>query len=208
MKKLIALGLALLLTMTMLCSCGKAGVKIDEKHFPDNSFRGYVLKEFDINGDRYLDEEEISVITKIGCWGEYIKTLKGIEYFTSLEELYCGNNEFTELDVSKCTQLRVLHCDYNQLSTLDLSNCTQLSDLDCSYNQLTSLDVRERSFLADLGCGYNQLTLLDLSGCTSLRYLYCHGNELTSLDVSDCYEYIEVVTDDDVKITYNPARWS
>lgn len=193
MKKLLAVGLVLF--MAMLCSCGKAGVKIDEKHFPDENFRSFVCDEFDINGDKYLDDEEIAKSTVIDCSEKSIHTLEGIEYFTALENLNCAGNEITELDVSKCTSLKYLSCSniqstilgsYCKLTSLDVSGCTSLVELYCNTHQLTSLDISKCTSLRVLDCGNNQLTSLDVSKCTSLNYLDCSVNQITSLDISKC----------------------
>ncbi len=43
----------------------------------------------------------------------------GLEFFTDLEFLSCGNNDLTSLDVSKSTALTTLECIQNDLASLD-----------------------------------------------------------------------------------------
>lgn len=132
---------------------------------------------------------EVETITKIVVSGPYttsgtLTSLKGIEYFSALKELYCDNNQITALDVSKNTQLEYLDCFKNNLTALDVSNNTQLITLRCGNNKLTSLDVSKSTQLASLTCYENNLTALDVSKNTQLQLLNCRDTQLTVLDVS------------------------
>ena len=160
-----------------------AGVAIDNNNFPDANFRT-IVEGFDNNKDGSLSDTEIAAVKKINCFRKRITNLKGIEYFTSLNNLWCAENKLTALDVSKNTALTDLYCSSNQLTTLDVSKNTALTDLDCGRNQLTTLDVSKNTALTYLSCGYNQLTTLDVSKNTALTYLSCRNNQLTTLDVS------------------------
>ena len=114
-----------------------------------------------------------------------LTSLKGIEYFEALTQLFCQRNYLTSLDLSKNTALTILDCSVNQLTSLDLSKNTALTQLNCYDNQLTSLDVSKNTALEDLDCNDNQLTSLDLSKNTALTILDCYINQLTSLDISN-----------------------
>ena len=160
-----------------------AGVAIDNNNFPDANFRT-IVEGFDTNNDSSLSDTEIAAVKKINCFRKRITNLKGIEYFTSLNNLWCAENKLTALNVSKNTALTDLYCSSNQLTTLDVSKNTALTDLDCGRNQLTTLDVSKNTALTYLSCGYNQLTTLDVSKNTALTYLSCRNNQLTTLDVS------------------------
>ena len=160
-----------------------AGVAIDNTNFPDANFRT-IVEDFDTNNDSSLSDTEIAAVKKINCFRKRITNLKGIEYFTSLNNLWCAENKLTALDVSKNTALTELYCSRNQLTTLDVSKNTALTDLDCVYTQLTTLDVSKNTALTYLSCGYNQLTTLDVSKNTALTHLSCCNNQLTTLDVS------------------------
>ena len=173
-----------------------AGVAIDNNNFPDANFRT-IVEGFDNNKDGGLSDTEIAAVKEINCFRKKITNLKGIEYFTSLNNLWCAENKLTALDVSKNTALTDLYCSRNQLTTLDVSKNTALTDLDCCYNQLTTLDVSKNTALTYLSCRNNQLTTLDVSKNTALTKLSCDNNQLTSLDVSNtdmddlnCYDNI------------------
>lgn len=150
--------------------------------------RGYIA-----DADRIaLDEvKEIAVLDLSGQWDPELQkydgpltSLRGIEYFESLEKLNCSGNRLTSLDVSKNTALTFLDCHANQLTTLDVSKNTALTNLLCVGNQLTTLDVSKNAALTHLECRSNPLTTLDVSKNTALTDLICYSNQLTTLDVS------------------------
>ena len=155
--------------------------KIDEIHFPDPTFRQYILDTIDEDKNGTLDvmeQEQVNVIDLSGGYnGNKIYDLTGIEYFTMLETIVCNNNQLTTLDVSKNTELRTLWCSGNQLTDLDVNQNTLLAELDCSGNQLTDLDVSQSIELENLNCSDNQLTSLDLSNNPML--LRFSGSEQT-----------------------------
>lgn len=184
---------------------GEEGCVINEVNFPDTNFRNYIVSKFDTNSDEVLSTEEIESVTKISVGEMDISSLKGIEYFVNVKELYCYKNKLTSLDVSKNTALEELHCYNNELTQLnlseninldnlichtnyltqlDLKNNTKLTVVDCDKNKIAELDVSENIALETLWCGSNQLKYLDVSQNKALKELLCDGNQLTSLDIS------------------------
>ena len=101
-------------------------VDIDEKHFPDSEFRSYVSKNFDLNHDDKLDKLEIAAATSVDLYNKDAATLKGVEYFTELERIYCPGNQLSSLDISKNKKLSILVCSSNNLKELDISDCPLL----------------------------------------------------------------------------------
>ena len=184
-------------------ACGKQSVRLtvtqtaasDATDFTaqfDEAFAKELQKQGIIADAEHItpeDMEKIAAITSLDVAGSYdnpgtLTSLRGIEYFESLEELSCLYNQLTALDVSRNTALTELRCDYNQLTSLDVSRNTALTELRCDYNQLTSLDVSRNTALTYLDCNNNQLTELDVSRNTALTELDCSGNPLTTLDIS------------------------
>lgn len=140
------------------------GIAIDEINFPNPIFRAYVAENFDTGEPTgYLSTEEIAAIRRINCSNLGITSLKGIEHFTSLMDLFCLNNNLTMIDVSANTNLVSLSCDGNMLTALDVSANTNLLYLRCSRNQLTEIDLSNNSRLENLNIEENQLTVLDIS---------------------------------------------
>ena len=166
--------------------CTKCGAfEITEENFPDEKFRTY-LKTFDTDKDGLLSADELEKVTKIDVNSKEISDLKGIELFTALEELDCGSNRLTTLDLSKNLNLEKLDCDGNQLTSLNLANNTKLREVDCCGNSITELDVSNCHNLTGLDCGSNSLTSLNVTGCKSLDTLLCDHNSLTELDLTGC----------------------
>lgn len=167
-------------------------VPIDEANFPDAIFRNYVSTNFDKDHNGFLSQNELNVVTKIDVSNppgikeeDSVKSLKGIEYFTSLTELNCSHNRLNILDVSENTVLKRLNCDSNELRNLDISENTVLEWLSCDFNQLSLLDLSKNKALKYFACQGNQLTSLDVSHNTGLIALACTSNKLKSLDISE-----------------------
>lgn len=158
-------------------------VALNKTNFPDDVFLNYV-KQFDTDSDGVLSADELDAVTKIDVYHKNIKDLTGIEYFPKLKRLDCGNNQLTDLDVSRNPALVSLNCSYNQIAQLDVSMNPMLDELVCTSNQITKLDLSKNSILWHLDCYGNQLTQLDLSCNTRLTELYGYSNQLTSLDLS------------------------
>ena len=159
-------------------------VYITDANVPDKTFREYLLKQFDKDGNGVLTPAERYAVTEIDVENKYISNLSGLQFFPNLKVLNCSHNRLTKLDVSKNTVLQELVCWENQLTSLDVSQNTALQELACFENQLTSLDVSQNPALQKLNCGHNRLTSLDVSKNTELTYLKCNYNRLTELDVS------------------------
>lgn len=152
-------------------------VEVDEEHFPDAAFRGYVLDKLDFNGDGKLSKNEIAQVKNMDIGWQEITSIEGVGFFTSLESLYCSGNQLTELP-NLPESLTELYCSGNQLIALP-ELPVSLQYLYCSDNLLTQLPELP-SKLQSLNCSGNQLTELPTLPA-SLRSLYCYNNKLTSL---------------------------
>ena len=135
----------------------------------------------------YLTEankEAIKAVTSLNIEDKNLTDISGIEYFTNLTSLYCGNNQLTALPVENLTNLTSLSCFGNQLTALPVKNLTQLTTLSCGDNQLTALPVENLTQLTNLRCSYNQLTSLPVGKLNNLNVLICYENRLTELDIT------------------------
>ena len=170
-------------------------VELNSTNFPDFHFLAMIsYRTFVPIGDTLIAED----VTSLDMFGEHldywatddtrggITNLQGVEFFTALKKLDCGNNWVTSLDVSQNTALTELACPDNRLTNLDVSQNTALTILACNTNQLTSLDVSHNTALTSLYCDNNQLTSLDVSHNTELKTLSCSSNQLMCLDLSKC----------------------
>lgn len=153
---------------------------------PDANFKNYLLSNpaVNTNNDSEIQESEALAFTGTLAFQFYlIEDLTGIEAFTNLTVLVCGDNNLTSLDLSQNIALLELYCYDNQISTLDLSANTALQALDCRGNQILDLDVSANSSLQYLNCPFNGMLTLNVQN-TALVTLRCYANQLTSLDVS------------------------
>ena len=189
---------------------GTLRIPVSAAYFPDEAFRAYVADTFDKDGDGWLSSTDISRVTMINCSGTAanrgtIQSLRGIELFPNLTELYCTYNRINALDVSGNKKLRLLACSYNELNTLDISGNPALQSLYVHYNHLTrlntagnpnltglfaiqnaiaALDLRANTKLSSVEVSGNGMTALYLNGCTALKELRCGANSLQALNVS------------------------
>ena len=131
------------------------------------------------------NKKAIEAVTSLNIEGKNLTDISGIEYFTNLTSLYCGNNQLTALPVENLTNLTSLSCFGNQLTALPVENLTQLTSLRCGDNQLTALPVEDLTNLTSLRCSDNQLTELPVESLTNLTSLYCDNNQLTELPVGN-----------------------
>ena len=196
MKKWLWLVLAALVIVILrpLNTDAAGDVTINATNFPNAAFRSYISSTFDTDGNGVLSASEIAAAKKISVTGKGITSMTGLEHFTSLKELYCGDNQLVSLDVGSNTELELLYCDNNtkltnlknvrdhsKLKDLDLEGCTALTLLDCTDCALEDLNVSDCTALKYLYCGNNQLKSLDLYEIMDLEILSCFGNKLTSL---------------------------
>ena len=137
-------------------------VAIDATNFPDGAFRQYVADNFDKDKDGALNQTERNAVKEIGISNSGCTSLQGLKYFSKLTDLFCSDNNLTELDVSENPELGRLICYNNSLTSLNLNKNTKLRSLNCNNNKLTVLDLRENKSLSWLRCNNNCLTSLDL----------------------------------------------
>ena len=146
-------------------------VAIDATNFPDGAFRQYVADNFDKDKDGALNQTERTAVKEIRISNSGCTSLQGLKYFSKLTDLFCSDNNLTELDVSENPELKRLICYNNSLTSLNLNKNTKLESLNCNKNKLTVLDLRENKSLWWLRCNNNCLTSLDLRNNPKIRDL-------------------------------------
>lgn len=114
-----------------------------------------------------------------------IQDLTGIEACTSLERLYCQDNNISSIDLSNNPYLWRLYISDNALDSLDLSNHLYLEYVSCGSNNLSHLNIENCPAIETLFTRNNPLGSLDVSGCSSLRGLWCDANGLSVLNVDN-----------------------
>ena len=187
MKKNILLLLALVCISINANGQGSQGIAINEENFPDPVFREYVSTVNQNGLDGILTPNEISMMTGIALnekttHGKKVRSLKGVEFFTSTQYLRCDEHELESIDISALANLNELSCKGNQLKSLDVSKNKELTKLICANNQLMQLDVSHNNKLEWLDVSYNQLEPMDLSNCPKLNLLNVSHTGFTSVD--------------------------
>ena len=162
----------------------KASVVLNSTNFPDPVFRTYISGLTGVSVGGTISDAVIAEVKEIDVKNMEVSSLKGVEYFTALEDLDCSKNNLTSIDISKNVLLQYFICSSNNISSLDVTKNTNLQWLQCHHNELTSLDVTKNPYLDYLECNSNQLTSLDVTKNPFLSLLECSLNKLKSLDVS------------------------
>lgn len=172
------------------------GIEINTTNFPDPLFRNYV-STFDLDKDGWLSKDEIQKATSFAPSQLDIgnmTSLKGLEYFTELTEIYIFANvygkpydkaQIASIDLTKCTKLKTLYIHRIDITELDLSKNIELERLsinNCSMSQLNFIN-NLRLWNIDIE-NISNLNSLDLSMLNDLRRLSIHYQGFTSLDIS------------------------
>ena len=121
---------------------------------------------------KYPDVSKWKDITSISCINQDLTDLIGIDKLINLRELYCYNNQLTNLNVTKNINLKQLYCFNNQLRELDVTKNINLLNLSCHHNRLSELDVTKNIKLEFLYCYSNQLKELDITKNINLQNFF------------------------------------
>lgn len=162
-------------------------VAINEANFPDQAFREYIKGKFDTNPtDGVLSVSELAAATSINISANtQIKNIKGIEYFTDLEELYCWETSIESLDLTKNKKLTFINCGDNQnLTSLNIMGLESLEVLMVYETGIKELDISINKKLKSLNCWDTEIIQLDVSSNLELLELQCSGAKITELDLS------------------------
>lgn len=163
--------------------------KAQTVNIPDANFKSALLAHdpvIDTNADGEIQiSEAIAFDGTMNVQDKSISDLTGIEAFINITQLYCAENNLTELDLSANLFLQKLSAWSNQLTNIDISQNTALTNLELSTNNLTNLDVSHNINLDYLGIGYNGISELNVSNNVNLTQISIQGNSFVSLDFSD-----------------------
>lgn len=184
-----------LVAMAVVCIAYPSCSEKDDSgiiQFEDDNFRLKILErnpQIDKNHDSQISYQEAKSITSLNVYhSKYsssgmIRSMIEIYGFKNLENLSCGENLLSHLNVDANLSLYTLDCSNNQISSLFLGENTRMTHLNCSGNQLTALKILPNTGLIDVKCANNRLERLDLGRNEVLEALDCSNNRLTALDV-------------------------
>lgn len=128
------------------------GIPINAENFPDPIFRRGVSEFYDKRKDGILYDWEISQVKTIDCNRLGIQTLKGIEYFTSLEVLRVYGNPLYSIDLRTLTNLREFVCYNTYISSLNIHENAYLCALIWKVTPYTNYS--HNSYVYEYGTSY------------------------------------------------------
>lgn len=150
---------------------------------PDQTFKEYVLANYDSNSDGRITADEAALVTVIDLWDRCtVTSCEGIKEFPNLEKLNLQTLE--EGMVAAGTR--------NAVATLDVSGLKSLKELWLANCSIVNLNVAGCSSLIQLHAGENQIETVDLTGCVSLEQCHMNNNKFTSIDFTDCENIINI----------------
>jgi Leucine-rich repeat (LRR) protein len=82
---------------------------------PDETFKSYLVENFDKNKDGNITVKEAKAIKDLNIAGMGIENLDGIEKFANLASLDCSNNQLDELELRYNRKLNKLVCTGNKV---------------------------------------------------------------------------------------------
>jgi hypothetical protein len=106
----------------------------------------------DANRMTSLDVSKNINLTYLNCYGNYLTDLD-VSKNIVLKDLFCHYNELQTLNLSNA--LTTIFCNNNNFKSLDMSKSIILDWLDCSSNNLTTLDVSKNTVMTYLDCRSN-----------------------------------------------------
>ena len=176
----------------------------------DETYKAYLLDNFDTDKDGKLSAKEVTAITEINIKGKGIKSMDGVEYFqfTNLTKLDCSDNELTSLDIvsffpaleeldcsnnklagglsfTKNKNLRIFKGDNNEFTSLGGFG-GKIETVTASNNSLTGFTLQYSNTLTTLDISNNSLgdsTGFNISGNSALKDLNISHNNITGLQI-------------------------
>ena len=158
-----------------------AQVEISTNTFPDKNFRQYILDTIDKDSNKKLSEEEINSTANISVPNMGIQSLKGIEFFTSLETLDGRNNQLTSADLSSNTMLSSVDLSGNVYDLGAIGGIYPVSELPEGF------DISKTSEWTGAECADGSLKNINsVHWKANIGYTYDLGNGHTTVFSLNC----------------------
>lgn len=152
----------------------------------DSYFLKYLLGLCDEDKDGVIVAGEAATVDEIVICTDNVRTLDGIQYFTSLKTLSTDgsvwNGKLTSVSLEYNGRLERFSCRHNHIKSLQLP--PSLIELDMRFNNVTTPDFSRLENLKKLDCFGNGMTHLNLAPLKALEELVCGMNSFETLDVS------------------------
>ena len=170
---------------------------------PDSSFEQKLIDlGIDTDGlNGKITIANINSITTLDLSNCNIKDLTGIENFTALNILNCGNNQLITLDLSKNPNLQILHVTGNPLVYLNLKNGNNQNLIVQSQTAKNTSNTQGTSFLGLTSLGCVKVDSADYSNTNWSKI-----KETTTIYSETCTLGLEDSVFDKVAIYPNPTQ--
>lgn len=160
---------------------------LTEEYIPDKNLREYIKQTYVPESDQ-LTNLQAAGITGDLCLPPGVETLKGIEYFVSLDSLqsYVVQTYITEADLSKNVSLKKIYLSSTfNLRELNVKGLNQLESFDISATKLRQYDLSQLpEGLKFLGIGDLRYESVDVKRFPKLETLKVYSNRIETLDLS------------------------
>lgn len=95
----------------------------------------------------------------------------------ALQQIFCRDCTFDNIDISNCTALEWLECKGGKLTNINYSKkCKKLSWINCEQNDLETICINNLPAFGQLDCyRCKKLKYLDVSNNPSFGFLHCAG---------------------------------
>ena len=175
------------------------GVKIDEKTFPDETFRTYLLERQDHNKDKWLRKDQIDFIKSISLEG--CDNLQGIENFTGLTSLSLTNCKDVS-EVESVTSLKSLTLTDCKNVSFDFSKLTNLERLIIKNSEISvDIDLSGLQYINEIKIEDSTVGSLSFTDCPILDKIYLHTSTADKLLIENCLLIHHVTVDEVQNIT-------
>jgi gliding motility-associated-like protein len=162
-------------------------------YVPDDNFEQFLIDSGYDNGplDDYVLTSNIDHIPNLSISGNadyiwQIKSIQGIEDFTSLRTLTIDLNEVTEIDLSSNINLEELDIINDALlENLNISNNINLVALRCINAGIATLDLSNNTKLTNLVIGTTGLLDIDLSNNTNLQVVEITFGAIETINIKN-----------------------
>lgn len=203
-KKLLQISASITICITSAISQSFA----QKVHVPDDGFEQFLIgKGYDNVMDDSVLVSNINTIKSLEIFANNIRSLKGIEKFSALEDFRCTNNNITSFEIgngelpnlktlvlnnnslnsfkiANPNQISSLSINRNLISTIDLSGFTALTFLDVSNNLLKAISLQQNTLLTSINVSSNSLeNTFSVETLTSLKNVNCSSNKLTAVKI-------------------------
>jgi Leucine-rich repeat (LRR) protein len=180
-------------------------IKIDEAHFPDETFRQIIEDQYDLDGDGILSIKERSIDEfKVGESDYYeadenngCTSYEGIEYFPDIVTFVSGSDDnVLSMDFSNNKKLQMLIVVSSSVKTIDISECAELTTIDLWTESLEEVDFSKCTKLKDISLYSLEIKEIDISQNTELEaFEICNMPQIYELDISNNPKLVDLEYD-------------